>query len=109
MLIMLRITAVSAGAVEYLLRGSGCAEHEHATTRGLEAEKAPDAPGYFLSAQEHGEAPGRWFGGGLEMVGVEAGTAATADDVRKVFGELKHPDTDEFLGRPPRQFKDYEA
>ena len=29
-LIMLRITAIGAGAVDYLIRGSGCcAEHEH--------------------------------------------------------------------------------
>ena len=27
---MLRITAVGAGAVDYLLRGSGCSDHEHA-------------------------------------------------------------------------------
>lgn len=109
MSIMLRITAVSAGAVDYLLKGSGCAEHEHAKERGQDAEKAQDAAGYFLSAQEHGEAPGRWYGSGLEMLGMKAGTNATADDVRKVFGELRHPDTDDFLGRAPRQFKDYEA
>ncbi|GEL25724.1 hypothetical protein PSU4_46780 [Pseudonocardia sulfidoxydans NBRC 16205] len=114
---MLRITAVSAGAVEYLLKGSGCAEHEHAPERnqapGQEVEKGAgltqDAAGYFLSAQEHGEAPGRWYGSGLGMLGMVAGSAATAEDVRKVFGELKHPDSDDFLGRAPRQFKDYDA
>lgn len=106
---MLRITAVSAGAVEYLLKGSGCAEQEHAKERGQEPERDVDAAGYYLSAVEHGEAPGRWFGSGLEFLGVRSGTDATADDVRKIFGELKHPDTDEFLGRPPRQFKDYDA
>lgn len=115
--VMLRITAVSAGAVDYLLKGSGCAEHDHAKERnqepGQEAqqgpERTPDAAGYFLSAQEHGEAAGRWYGSGLDMLGMKAGSAATADDVRRVFGELKHPDTGEFLGRPPRQFKDYDA
>ncbi|UKD50742.1 relaxase domain-containing protein (plasmid) [Amycolatopsis sp. FU40] len=101
---MLRITAVSAGAVDYLLKGSGCAEHEHAQERGIN----PDAPGYYISAVEHGEAPGVWFGSGLDMLGMEAGTAATADDVRTIFGELKHPDTGDFLGRRPRKFKDYE-
>ncbi|MBW0095316.1 hypothetical protein I4I73_04790, partial [Pseudonocardia sp. KRD-184] len=39
---MLRITAVSAGAVDYLIRGSGCcakdAAHEH--EHGLTAEQA---------------------------------------------------------------------
>ena len=114
---VLRITAVSAGAVEYLLKGSGCAEHAHAQERNQApaqeveqgAERTPDAPGYFLSAQEHGEAAGRWYGRGLGMLGMAAGSAATADDVRKIFGELRHPDTDEFLGRAPRQFKDYDA
>lgn len=105
---MLRITAVSAGAVDYLLKGSGCAEHEHAKERGQEPEWDVDAAGYYLSAVEHGEAPGRWFGSGLEMLGVKSGTNATADEVRTIFGELRHPDTDEFLGRPPRNFKTYE-
>jgi conjugative relaxase-like TrwC/TraI family protein len=124
MLIMLRITAVSAGAVDYLLRGSGCAEHEHAKERdpGAELEvdgaggaegadrSGPDAAGYFLSATEHGEAPGRWFGTGLEeMLGIKPGTAATKDDVRSVFGELKHPETGQYLGRPPRTYREYEA
>nr|ABN48424.1 ORF16 [Amycolatopsis benzoatilytica] len=114
---MLRITAVSAGAVDYLLKGSGCAEHEHAKERnqehGQEAqqgpERTPDAAGYFLSAQQHGEAAGRWYGNGLDMLGMKAGSAATADDVRKVFGELKDPNSGEYLGRAPRQFKDYDA
>lgn len=109
MLIMLRITAVSAGAVEYLLKGSGCAEHEHATERGQEPERDVDAAGYYLSAVQHGEAPGRWYGNGLEFLGVKSGTDATADDVRKIFGELRHPDTDEFLGRRAMNFKDYET
>lgn len=112
---MLRITAVSAGAVDYLLKGSGCAEHGHAQERNqepgqdVEPERTSDAAGYFLSAQEHGEAAGRWYGSGLDMLGMRAGSAATADDVRKAFGELRHPDSGEFLGRAPRQFKDYEA
>ncbi|MDQ3432482.1 MAG: relaxase domain-containing protein, partial [Actinomycetota bacterium] len=114
---MLRITAVSAGAVDYLLKGSGCAEHEHAQKRnqepGLDAqqgpERTPDAAGYFLSAQEHGEAAGRWYGSGLDMLGMKAGSAATANDVRTVFGELKDPNSGEYLGRAPRQFKDYDA
>ena len=110
MLIMLRITAVSAGAVDYLLRGSGC-EHgqvqQHAPERGQAPEAQQDAAGYFLSATEHGEAPGRWLGDGLDAVGMTAGTMATEDDIRSIFGELQHPETGEQLGRAPYNFKSY--
>lgn len=99
---MLRITAVSAGAVDYLLKGSGCA-HEHSPE-----QQQQDAPGYYLSATEHGEAPGMWLGDGLSTLGMAAGSAAAADDVRAVFGELKHPETGEHLGRAPRTFKGYQ-
>ncbi|MGE0346580.1 MAG: MobF family relaxase [Gemmatimonadales bacterium] len=115
---VLGITAVSAGAVEYLLRGSGCAEHEHAPSPA-EAGVAPEggaagsgkAPGanYLLSSSER-EAPGVWFGGAVEeMLGIAPGTPATAEDVRAVFGKLTRPgstpDDPQFLGRPPRNFK----
>lgn len=103
---MLRITAVSAGAVDYLLRGSNCAEHRHAPERNQDRQM--DGPGYFLSASEHGEAPGIWGGSGLSMLGMERGTAVTEDDVRSVFGELKNPDTGDYLGRAPRTYKSYE-
>lgn len=103
---MLRITAVSAGAVDYLLRGSNCAEHRHAPERNQDREL--DGPGYFLSASEHGEAPGIWGGSGAGYFGVRAGSAVTEEDVRKVFGELKDPESDEYLGRPPRNYKSYE-
>lgn len=110
MWIMLRITAVSAGAVDYLLRGSGC-EHgqaqQHAPERGQEPAVQADAAGYFLSATEHGEAPGRWLGGGLDAVGMQAGTMATEDDIRSIFGELKHPETGDNLGRAPYSYKGY--
>lgn len=103
---MLRITAVSAGAVDYLLRGSNCAEHRHAPERNQDREL--DGPGYFLSASEHGEAPGVWGGSGASYFGFRAGEAVTEADVRKVFGELKDPESDEYLGRPPRTYKSYE-
>ncbi|GJF01431.1 hypothetical protein PSD17_03950 [Pseudonocardia sp. D17] len=119
---ILGITAVSAGSVDYLLRGSGCAEHEHAPSpaeRGAVADAAAGASGggqvkgegaqYLLSGAER-EAPGVWFGGGLEeMLGIAPGTPATAEDVRAVFGRLARPGSDpkdpEYLGRAPRKFK----
>ncbi|MGE3661761.1 MAG: MobF family relaxase [Pseudonocardia sp.] len=119
---ILGITAVSAGSVDYLLCGSGCAEHEHApppVERGVVADAAAGGAGggqakgegaqYLLSSAER-EAPGVWFGGGLEeMLGIAPGTLATAEDVRAVFGRLARPGSDpkdpEYLGRPPRKFK----
>ena len=99
----LGITAVSAGAVDYLLRGSGCAEHEHqpspAEVRDLDREGPSPAAGgtgpagqgagaqYLLAASDK-EPPGVWFGSATqEMLGIAPGTAATERDVRLVFGK----------------------
>jgi hypothetical protein len=95
---MLSITAVSAGAVDYLLRGSGCAGH------GVDAEApeqalAPEAPGvdYLVGSPGTGEelADGVWFGRGLPMVGIAAGSRAQETDVRAVLGS--------FVTRTPRR------
>ena len=112
---MLRIISVSPGAVEYLVRGSGCAEHEHAgeaSARG--GGQTADAVGYMLAGAEK-EPAGVWGGEGLAMLGVEAGTAASADQVRAVFGRLEHPSrvdarTGEALplGSRPRSFSSRE-
>ncbi|MGE0170949.1 MobF family relaxase [Nocardioides sp.] len=122
MLILLRITAIGAGAVDYLLRGSGCCpEHERAQdldaaqeqqmSQGREhghghGERAKGgAARYFGSAVEHGEPAGRWGGKGLDLFGIEAGAEASEGDVRAVFGKLQDPRTGESLGRAPRKFK----
>lgn len=111
MTIMLRINTVGAGAVEYLLRGSGCAAH-----RGPEQGAAQDAgqaaegPGYYASAVEHGEPEGRWFGSGIEALGLPfaPGETVVADDVRAVFGQLRRPESTEedpvYLGNRPRKY-----
>ena len=102
---------MSPGAVDYLLRGSGCAEHEHAgeaSARG--GGKTADAVGYMLAGAAK-EPAGVWGGEGLSMLGVQAGTAATEAQVRAVFGRLEHPSrvdpkTGEALplGSRPRSF-----
>ncbi|MDN5918659.1 MAG: relaxase domain-containing protein [Pseudonocardia sp.] len=124
---------MSAGAVDYLLRGSGCRDPEHQHGReqshqhgqereagvGLEQtqghqqarEQGPQqgvergAARYFGSAVDHGEPLGRWGGRGLGLFGIEEGAEAGEDDVRAVFGKLQDPRTGEWLGRAPRQFK----
>ncbi|MFE7201455.1 MobF family relaxase [Pseudonocardia alni] len=112
MVIMLRINTVGAGAVEYLLRGSGCAAH-----RGAEREADPsteqeaEGPGYYASAVENGEPEGRWFGSGIAALGLPfaAGEMVVADDVRAVFGQLRHPESSEedpsYLGNRPRKYR----
>ncbi|WP_410597832.1 MobF family relaxase [Amycolatopsis sp. lyj-23] len=101
---MLRITPVGANAVDYLVKGSGCAEHERSPEPGVEH----DSTDYYLSATAHGEAPGRWMGKGLSAFGVTEGERVNEDMVRKIFGELKDPETDEHLGRAPMSFKKFE-
>lgn len=101
---MLRITPVGANAVDYLVKGSGCAEHERSPEPGVEH----DSTDYYLFATAHGEAPGRWMGKGLSMFGVTEGERVDEDMVRKIFGELKDPETDEHLGRAPMSFKKFD-
>jgi conjugative relaxase-like TrwC/TraI family protein len=132
---VLRITAVSAGAVDYLIRGSGCAEHDHhdaaevdldpevgvqpASNRSAGADEPErghgsdagvgDAAGYLGAAVRSGEPAGRWLGRGLALVGAAEGEVAGERPVREVFGRLCHPESGESLGRPPRQFTSYGA
>jgi conjugative relaxase-like TrwC/TraI family protein len=119
---MLRITAIGAGAVDYLIRGSGCCadrehdhqldagrehavEHAHERTAG-EPARGRGAARYFGSAVEHGEPAGRWGGrGAAGMFGVEVGAEASEDAVRAAFGRLEDPATGESLGRAPRKFR----
>lgn len=111
-LIMPRITAVSAGAVDYLLRGSGCAEHQH--ERSTEERERSGAE-YLLSGAEverdrqERTVVGVWRGQGLHMIGLTEGAEASEAAVRAVFGALaqpgSNPDAPDFLGSPPRNFR----
>src|SRR5690348_17295980 len=108
---MLSITAVSAGAIDYLLKGSGCAGHDHESPSS--EPSASQAGAEYLLASASKEPAGVWFGAGLSMVGMGRGQAATEEDVRAVFGHLRHPSSPAedpvFLGRPPRTFAAVEA
>ena len=67
---------MSPGAVEYLLRGSGCAEHEHAGEASVRGGgRTADAVGYMLAGAAK-EPAGVWGGAGLSMLGVPAGSPA---------------------------------
>lgn len=121
---MLRITAIPAGAVEYLIRGCGC-QHDAPTAdldrgpdlaAGHTAERAAGrekgAAAYFAAAVEQGDPQGYWFGTGMEAMGLPfaSGEVADPDDVRAVFGQLRRPESTEeepeFLGRRPPKYKD---
>jgi len=126
---MLRIIAVGSGAVDYLIRGSGCAGHEHAPDRDVDrareqsagpaherpagAEVGPErgrgAARYFGAAVASGEPAGRWGGRGLALFGIEEGAQASEGFVRSVFGKLEDPRTGESLGQAPRTFKNTAA
>ncbi|WP_296377640.1 MobF family relaxase [Pseudonocardia sp.] len=123
---MLRITAIPAGAVEYLIRGCGCQHDAPAAeldrgpdlTAGHTAERAAGrekgAAAYFAAAVEQGDPRGYWFGTGMEAMGLPfaSGEVADPDDVRAVFGQLRRPESTEkdpdFLGRRPPKYKDEE-
>ncbi|OLL89961.1 Conjugal transfer protein TraA [Pseudonocardia sp. Ae406_Ps2] len=101
---MLRVTAIGAGAVEYLVRGSGCAAHESRAPEGV------DSPGYYEKAVAAGEPAGYWFGSGMAGLGLPftACEVASPGDVRAVFGQLRHPDSSVknpvFIGSRPRNY-----
>lgn len=104
---MLTITAMSAEAVDYLLKGCGCAEQENAEI----AARQRSGAGYMLAGAEK-EPPGVWYGSGVEeLLGIEPGTTATEEQVRAVLGRLEHPTAvDEdgdpaSLGRRPFRFR----
>ncbi|MCD2191012.1 MobF family relaxase [Actinomycetospora soli] len=111
---MLRITAIGAGAVEYLL--AGCEAHEHAHELEARADAAElGADRYFAKAMEMGEPQGVWLGKGWEALGlsdIEAGAQAREEQVRAIFGQLRRPDSTErdptYIGSKPRTYKGYE-
>ncbi|WP_226351910.1 MobF family relaxase [Pseudonocardia sp. ICBG601] len=103
---MLRVTAIGAGAVEYLVRGSGCAAHQSVRS----GREGVDAPGYYEKAVAAGEPAGYWFGSGMAGLGLSfvSGEVAVADDVRAVFGQLRRPESSVkapmFIGSRPRNY-----
>ncbi|MEV6059891.1 MobF family relaxase [Nocardia asteroides] len=44
---------------------------------------------------DHGEAPGRWHGSGLDSLGISAGAEVTEAQMKALFGEGLHPDAEQ--------------
>jgi TrwC relaxase len=62
---------------------------------------------YYLLDIRRGESPGRWGGSAAEP---ELGLSGQVfeEQIRRVFGRLSHPLTEEPLGRPPLTFRTVE-
>ena len=87
-----RVSAESGFDPAYMLKG--------------QAEKT--AGGYYISAAQAGEAPGRWFGKGAEALGFATGQEVEAEPFLKVYRQV-NPLTGEKMGRAPgnyAKFKD---
>lgn len=120
---MLSVTPISAGAagVDYLLRQTGCREGDRDTepreaeeeeperevgeagSNAIQGEDATAGADYLLRSRES-DGSVRWWGPGVEDVGVEGPSQVRDEDVRAVFGRLEHATTGEPLGSPPRRF-----
>ncbi|HEY2223750.1 MobF family relaxase [Actinomycetospora sp.] len=111
---MLRINAIGAGAVDYLLKGCDDPGHDHREVADRADSAGPGADQYFARAIERGEPAGVWMGRGWEALGldIEVGGQAAEDDVRAIFGQLRRPDSTvgdpAFIGSKPRSFAGYE-
>jgi len=92
------------GGVDYLLNQVGC-EHETPAITEQEREEAHAGAEYLIRGEEHGETAGKWLGAGVATLGFEPGSAATAEQIRQVFGRLEDPRTGEQLGRKPYDYK----
>ncbi|GEM34114.1 hypothetical protein NN3_51210 [Nocardia neocaledoniensis NBRC 108232] len=55
---------------------------------------------------EHGEAPGTWYGTGLSALGIAEGSEVTEDQMKNLFGEGLHPNADEVRERVKAQHLD---
>ena len=87
-----RVSAESGFNPGYMLKGQA----EQAA-----AERA--AGGYYINAAQAGEAPGRWFGKGAEVLGFTAGQVVEEVPFLAVYQQV-HPVTGERLGRRPGQY-----
>ncbi|WP_084541345.1 MobF family relaxase [Nocardioides alkalitolerans] len=76
---------LSAGdGYQYLIRQTAAADQDLAGRQQL--------ADYY---SEKGEAPGRWFGEGIaNLIGVESGSTVSAEQMRALFGEGRHPNAD---------------
>jgi conjugative relaxase-like TrwC/TraI family protein len=80
-------------------KGYDHAYHLRQVSAGVDAEQQKGA-GYYLAATEAGEPPGRWWGAGAQVLGLEAGSEVEKGPHELMFAERKGPDGQK-LGRGP--------
>ena len=69
--------------------------------RQVDRSATKDPAGYYIQATENGgEPPGRWWGLGAKVLGLEPGQVVEREPYDMLFGERKAPDGTQ-LGRPP--------
>ena len=73
-------------------------------TRHVEEHTDAQRGNYYLSAAEHGEPPGQWYGPGAAAIGFTG--QVDKDSMLRLYGDLVHPETGEALGARPYRFKD---
>jgi conjugative relaxase-like TrwC/TraI family protein len=73
-------------------------------SRHVEEHQDPERGNYYLSAAEHGEPPGAWYGPGAEAIGFTGEVDKEA--MITLYKDLVHPVTGEALGARPYRFKD---
>jgi conjugative relaxase-like TrwC/TraI family protein len=73
-------------------------------TRHVEEHTSAERGNYYLSAAEHGEPPGQWFGQGAEALGLTG--QVDKDVMLPLYQNLVHPTSGEALGSRPYRYKD---
>ena len=69
--------------------------------RQVDRTATKDAAGYYIQASKSGgEPPGRWWGPGAKVLGLEHGQTVEREPYDLLFGERKAPDGTQ-LGKPP--------
>ncbi|MGO9457426.1 MAG: relaxase domain-containing protein, partial [Acidimicrobiales bacterium] len=97
---MLTIAPIGAGGrgADYLINGVG--REDEALREIGDAQVAA----YFDAATRTGEPAGRWLGSEAQARGL-AESEVTREQLRRLFGDGRDPETGELLGRPPRQYR----
>jgi conjugative relaxase-like TrwC/TraI family protein len=98
---MLTVTRISPGhGITYLTSQVATGAHD------FRPAVRSEAVAYHADPQAHGEAPGWWAGQAQQMFGMRG--EVTEQQMLKLIGEGKHPETGEQLGRLWRRFSAFD-
>lgn len=80
-----------------VMAGNGYRYYLRQVAAGDVTDRGRDSLADFYAAR--GRAPGRWWGAGLPALGIEAGDQVTEAQMKALFGEGRHPDSDAIHAR----------